>query len=58
MVNKKTVRQSMDVSVPSFILGYKDISTGYDGKELLKKATEYSIILELAFGKKTCSYSE
>lgn len=58
MVNKKTVRQSMDVSVPSFILGYKDISTGYDGKELLKKATEYSIILELAFGKTSEIYNE
>ncbi len=57
-VNQNTVRQSMDVSVPSFILGYKDMSTGYDGKELLKKATEYSIILELAFGKTSEIYNE
>ena len=46
------------VSVPSFILGYKDTDTGYDGKGLLKKATEYSIISELAFGKTSEIYSE
>ena len=57
-VNKNTVRQSMDVSVPSFMLGYKDMSLGYDGKELLKKATEYSVILELAFGKTSEIYNE
>lgn len=56
-VLKHTVRQTMDVSVPSFMLGYKDVDTGYDGKELLKKATEYSIILELAFGKTSDIYN-
>ena len=53
-----TVRQSMDVSVPSFILGYKDTDTGYDGKKLLKKSIEYSIIAELAFGKTSDIYNE
>lgn len=57
-VNKNTVRESLDVSVPSFILGYKDTDTGYDGKALLKKTTEYSIILELAFGKTSEIYNE
>lgn len=57
-VNEHTVRQSMDVSVTSFMLGYKDMSLGYDGKELLKKATEYSMILELAFGKTSEIYNE
>lgn len=57
-VLKSTVRQSMDVSVPSFILAYKDIDTGYDGKELLKKSTEYSVILELVFGKTGDIYNE
>ena len=57
-VVENTVCESMDVSVPSFILGYKDTDTGYDGKELLKKATEYSIISELAFGKTSEIYSE
>ncbi len=57
-VLKSTVRQSMDVSVPSFVLGYKDTDTGYAGKKLLKKACEYSIILELAFGKTSDIYNE
>ncbi len=57
-VLKNTVHQSMEVSVPSFMLGYKDVDTGYDGKELLKKASEYSIILELAFGKTSAIYNE
>lgn len=57
-VLQHTVHQGMEVSVPSFILGYKDTDTGYDGKELLKKACEYSIILELAFGKTSNIYNE
>lgn len=56
-VRMSTVRQSMDVSVPSFMLGYKDTDTGYDGITLLKKATEYSIIVELAFGKTSAIYN-
>jgi len=58
LVNESTVRESLDVSVPSFVLGYKDTDTGYDGKALLKKTTEYSIILELAFGKTSDIYNE
>ncbi len=57
-VNQKIIKQSMDVSVPSFIFGYKDMDVGYDGKQLLKKATEYSVILELAFGKTSEIYNE
>ncbi len=57
-VLKNTVHQTMEVSVPSFMLGYKDIDTGYNGIKLLKKATEYSIISELAFGKTSDIYNE
>lgn len=57
-VLKNTIHQTMEVSVPSFMLGYKDIDTGYDGIKLLKKATEYSIISELAFGKTSDIYNE
>lgn len=57
-VSESTVCENMDVSVTSFILGYKDTDTGYDGAKLLKKATEYSIILELAFGKTSDIYTE
>lgn len=57
-VMKNTVRQSMEVSVSSFMLGYKDTDTGYDGKKLLKKNVEYSVILELAFGKTSEIYNK
>ncbi len=57
-VLKNTVKQSLDVSVPSFILGYKDLDTGYDGIELLKKNIEYSVILEIAFGKTSEIYNK
>ena len=57
-VLKNSVHQTMEVSVSSFMLGYKDTDTGYDGTKLLKKATEYSIILELAFGKTSEIYNE
>jgi len=57
-VNENTTCENMDVSVTSFMLGYKDTDTGYNGAKLLKKATEYSIILELAFGKTSDIYNE
>ncbi len=52
------VKQSMDVSVPSFMLGFKDMDTGYDGRELLKKNIEYSFIMECAFGKTSQIYNK
>lgn len=57
-VVKHTISQELDVSVPSFMLGYKDIDTGYDGVELLKKSIEFSVITELAFGKTSKIYNE
>jgi len=62
-IEEKSVKQSiisekLDVSVPSFMFGFKDVDTGYDGKKLLKKSIEYSVILELAFGKTSDIYKE
>ncbi len=57
-VIEHTVSQKMDVSVPSFMLGFKDVDTGYDGVELLKKSIELSVISELAFGKTSKIYNE
>lgn len=53
-----TISQVLDVSVPSFMFGYKDNDTGFDGKELLKKSIEFSVIAELAFGKTSKIYNE
>lgn len=53
-----TISQMLDVSVPSFMFGYKDNDTDFDGKELLKKSIEFSVITELAFGKTSKIYNE
>ncbi|MBE7047948.1 MAG: insulinase family protein [Ruminococcaceae bacterium] len=50
-VCEKMVSCTMDVSVPMYMLGFKDLDCGYDGKNLLKKDMELSIICELLFGK-------
>ncbi len=57
-VKEKTVRRKLDVSVPMFMLGFKDPDCGYAGKELLKKDIELSIISELLFGKTSSIYTE
>jgi len=57
-VNEKTVTKKLDVSVPMFMLGFKDPDCGYDGRALLKKDIELSIISELLFGKTSPLYTE
>ncbi|MBQ4517751.1 MAG: insulinase family protein [Clostridia bacterium] len=57
-VKAKEVSKKLDVSVPMFMLGFKDPDCGYDGKELLKKDIELSIISELLFGKTSPIYTE
>lgn len=56
-VAKHKITQALDVSVPSFMLGFKDTDTGYDGIALLKKNIEYSVIVEIAFGKTSEIYN-
>jgi len=51
------ITQALDVSVPSFMLGFKDVDTGYDGAKLLKKNIIYSVIAEIAFGKTSEIYN-
>ncbi len=53
-----TISQTLDVSVPSFMFGYKDNDIGFDGVKLLKKSIELSVIAELAFGKTSKIYNE
>ncbi len=57
-VYQKEVRKKLDVSVPMFMLGFKDPDCGYDGRELLKKDLELSVICELLFGKTSPLYTE
>lgn len=56
-VRNKTVSRSLDVSVPMFMLGFKDPDCGYDGKALLQKDIELSVIAELLFGKTSPIYT-
>ena len=57
-VVQNTVKQSLDVSVPTFMLGFKDTDTGYNGPALLKKNIEFSFIMEVAFGKTSYIYNK
>lgn len=56
-VKQKKKVQKMDVSVPSFMIGFKDTDVGYDGPALLKKDIEFSFIREIAFGKTSEIYT-
>ncbi len=57
-VQTSYVSKKLDVSVPMFMLGFKDPDCGYDGKQLLKKDIELSIICELLFGKTSELYEK
>ncbi|MBR7164534.1 MAG: insulinase family protein [Clostridia bacterium] len=57
-VYQKEVRKKLDVSVPMFMLGFKDPDCGYNGRKLLKKDLELSIISELLFGKTSELYTK
>ncbi len=57
-VCKKKVEQSLSVSMPLFMIGFKDTDTGYSGDKLLEKFIEVSIINKMLFGKGTEFYKE
>lgn len=57
-VSVHEVTKSLDVSVPMFMLGFKDPDCGYNGKKLLQKDIELSIITELLFGKTSPLYTK
>ncbi len=48
--------QSLSVSTPLFMIGFKDTDTGYSGDKLLKKNIEVEILLRLLFGKSSPLY--
>lgn len=50
--------QKLSVSMPIFMLGFKDNDVGYSGKKLLKKIIEMNILLEMILGKGTKLYNE
>ena len=57
-VLKSEVVQQLSVSVPMFMFGFKDPDCGYDGKALLRKSIENSILAEILFGKSSGIYNK
>ncbi|MCH5184539.1 MAG: insulinase family protein, partial [Oscillospiraceae bacterium] len=49
---------SLSVSMPLFMMGFKDIDVGYGGDRLLKKNIITSILLEMIFGKSGKLYND
>lgn len=50
--------QKISVSMPMFMIGWKDNDVGFSGKRLLKKSIEMEILLEMIFGKGSALYNE
>jgi predicted Zn-dependent peptidase len=55
-IAKPYSEQSLSVSMPMFMMGFKDNDTGYSGKKLLKKNIEMTILLKMIFGKSSPLY--
>lgn len=57
-VAKQYAEQKLSVAKPLFMIGFKDIDTGYGGEKLLKKNLEINILLRMLFGKSSKLYKE
>lgn len=57
-VYKSYAEQELSVSMPIFMMGFKDTDTGYGGDELLKKYLEIQILQKMLFGKGTRLYKD
>lgn len=57
-IAKDYAEQSLSVSAPLFMFGWKDNDTGFSGDELSKKDTETEILLRMIFGKSSHLYKK
>lgn len=57
-IAKSYAEQSLSVAAPLFMIGFKDIDTGYGGDALLKKNIEVNILLKMLFGRSSKLYKE
>ncbi len=57
-VLKNKESRKMNVSMPLFMMGFKDTDIGYGGNALLKKTIETDIICEMIFGKGSPLYEK
>lgn len=55
-IAKPYAEQSLSVSMPMFMMGFKDTDTGYSGDALLKKNIEMNILLKMLFGRSSRLY--
>lgn len=55
-IAKSYAEQKLSVATPLFMIGFKDIDTGYCGDKLLKKNMEVNILLKMLFGKSSKLY--
>lgn len=57
-IAKDYAEQKLSVSMPLFMLGFKDTDTGYNGEKLLKKSIEINILMKMLFGKSSKLYKD
>lgn len=57
-IAQEYAQKNLSVSMPMFMLGFKDTDTGYSGDRLLKKSIEMEILLRLMFGKSSPLYKK
>lgn len=55
---KRYAEQKLEVSMPLFMLGFKDTDTGYSGDALLKKYVEMNILIKMLFSKGSNFYKK
>lgn len=57
-LNSNYKEQKLSIAIPLFAIGFKDNDVGYNGRNLLKKELETSIILEGLFGRSSFIFSQ
>lgn len=57
-VSEKVMVEEMEVSVPTFYMGYKDVQGAYSSEQLLKNGIVSSLLLDVVFGKSSPLYQK
>lgn len=56
-VNQKVIKQKLSVSMPQFVIAFKERELGVSGDELLRRDAVTSILLEIIAGKSSAFYN-
>ena len=57
-VSQTKITEEMEVSVPTFYMGYKDVQGGLEPKQLLKNGITTSLLMDVVFGKSGALYQK